>query len=469
MANKPQSFSKGQREEAKSILRREVLTWTLTGLALLGGIMGISLWKIKGRIENKMELLVAKQFEEPRIKEVVRQVAVDRAQQILTAEIQPEVSQFKDDVESELQEVTILVDKMRALEEESQLHRESVTRISSDIQVVGGQIDNANARLRIVETNLSKASVRLDTVNEGLEHFSTELKEVTDEQRFLSLANRARLFSLDAYLDLERLAATTNAFSKDAGQIVWALQRQMKSDRSTFLGEFLPIEQDGDYRYSGPFTSDEIAMMLQSGNIEGSANYSRKNDLLQLVPELYKKAFEEENLWVQNRITFALSSLTGETFYPWTIDKLSAWWSEHSHSYTNWPYSTYSKAMGELYSTHYENALKDFKAVLKHDSDADMSRAYAVACAAQAGFIEEAEALCGSWKTPDARWPMWAKAKLNLAKGEVTSATMEFVEIAKKYKGFPMKSFMKRGNDILSDVDWDLYEQELQKNPKITE
>ena len=51
------------------------------------------------------------------------------------------------------------------------------------------------------------------------EHFSTELEEVTDEQRFLSLANRARLFSLEAYLDLERLAATTNAFSKEVARL----------------------------------------------------------------------------------------------------------------------------------------------------------------------------------------------------------------------------------------------------------
>ncbi|MBW2168556.1 MAG: hypothetical protein JRG69_04705, partial [Deltaproteobacteria bacterium] len=75
MTGKPQTLSKGQREEVVKILRKQVVTWVLIVIAVLTGVTGLSLWGIKSRLEKKLEVLVAKQFEEPRIKAIVSDVA----------------------------------------------------------------------------------------------------------------------------------------------------------------------------------------------------------------------------------------------------------------------------------------------------------------------------------------------------------------------------------------------------------
>jgi len=95
MANRPQSLSKGQQDEVVSIVNRKLLTYFLTALAIIGGVLGVGLWQIKERLENKMESMIAEQFKEPRIHQTVSEAAATKAQDLLIKQIQPEVDAFK--------------------------------------------------------------------------------------------------------------------------------------------------------------------------------------------------------------------------------------------------------------------------------------------------------------------------------------------------------------------------------------
>ncbi|MGD0350951.1 MAG: hypothetical protein ABSB84_11670 [Verrucomicrobiota bacterium] len=134
MANKPQSLSQGQQTEVTKILRKQVLTWTLTCLALLAGIMGVSLWQIKARVERNMESLVAAQFEEPRIRQIVQDAAATQATNVMLHQIQPEVDRFKAEITNRLAELEILVAKTKVLEQQSQAHEKKIQDVLAALQ-----------------------------------------------------------------------------------------------------------------------------------------------------------------------------------------------------------------------------------------------------------------------------------------------------------------------------------------------
>src|ERR1035437_8035323 len=120
MANKPQTLSQGQKEEVVKVIRNQVLTWTLTALAILTAITGVGLWQIKGHVETKMEAMVASQFEDPKIHQIVEEAAAKRANQLMREQIQPEVDRFKTEITNRLSELDILVSKTKGLEKQSQ-------------------------------------------------------------------------------------------------------------------------------------------------------------------------------------------------------------------------------------------------------------------------------------------------------------------------------------------------------------
>ncbi len=98
MTGKPQNLSKGQQDDVIRILRKKLLAWVLICFTILAGLTGASLLGIMRRTEKKMEALVAKQFEVPRIQAVVSKVAAERASTLMTEQITPEVARFKTEV-----------------------------------------------------------------------------------------------------------------------------------------------------------------------------------------------------------------------------------------------------------------------------------------------------------------------------------------------------------------------------------
>jgi len=68
-----------------------------------------------------MENLIARQFEEPRIKSVVAKVAEEKAEKLLTEQINPEVKRFKDDIASQLIDLKSLVEDTKNLKSQRRM------------------------------------------------------------------------------------------------------------------------------------------------------------------------------------------------------------------------------------------------------------------------------------------------------------------------------------------------------------
>lgn len=64
MPGRPQSLTKGQREEVKKILSQKVGKWVSIVLFVLTPITGFSLWQIYEKINSNMERILAEQFED---------------------------------------------------------------------------------------------------------------------------------------------------------------------------------------------------------------------------------------------------------------------------------------------------------------------------------------------------------------------------------------------------------------------
>jgi hypothetical protein len=156
MAGKPQTFSKGQREEITSILRQQLLTGAVIFLTLLTGITGLSLWGIKRNLEKRLEALVAAQFDEPRVQEVVRKVASDQAKTLLTQQIEPQVAQFKANVSTQLSEMQKIVAETTELKKLSDDNAAKITSLLQSAQKSQRQAEEITSKLTGIQSDLLK-------------------------------------------------------------------------------------------------------------------------------------------------------------------------------------------------------------------------------------------------------------------------------------------------------------------------
>lgn len=134
MAGRHQTLSKGQKDEVVQILKKKLLFYVLTGGTIFVLITGLSLLSIMKRVENGMEKLVAKQFEEPRIKKLVRQVATERASTLMMEQITPEVNNFKKEVNNQLEKLYPLVAAIQELKVESQKSEQEIQTVLKGLE-----------------------------------------------------------------------------------------------------------------------------------------------------------------------------------------------------------------------------------------------------------------------------------------------------------------------------------------------
>lgn len=139
MAKKHQTFNKEHQAQVVKLLLRQMLNWVLTGLAIITGVTGVGLYQIKVSVEKRMETLVARQFEEPRIRDIVQEVAAKKATNILTAQIQPEVNRFKMEITQRLIELDSLVAKTKKLEEQSVSHERAIQEVLTSLNNTLGE------------------------------------------------------------------------------------------------------------------------------------------------------------------------------------------------------------------------------------------------------------------------------------------------------------------------------------------
>lgn len=176
MSNRPQSLSKGQQDEVVGIFHRKLLAYFLTALAIIGGVLGVGLWQIKDRLEQKMESMIAEQFQESRIRQTVTEVASTKAQDLLIKQIQPEVDAFKTDMAK------------KTAEAEEKL---------SDIQQ---SVVKASSSLSELETMSEFMMAVLAAENDDRKAFDKLEKWSNDEShRFRAEAKRAWSSILDAH------------------------------------------------------------------------------------------------------------------------------------------------------------------------------------------------------------------------------------------------------------------------------
>jgi type I site-specific restriction-modification system R (restriction) subunit len=98
MAAKNKTLTEEKKREIGQVVRKQISKWVFIVLSLLGPIAGVSLWEIYNHVQKKVENLVAQQFEEPRIKEIVENTAKNRASALMSEQINPEVIKFKGDM-----------------------------------------------------------------------------------------------------------------------------------------------------------------------------------------------------------------------------------------------------------------------------------------------------------------------------------------------------------------------------------
>ena len=161
MVGKPQTLSEGQKKEVSRFLWNKVLTVSLIVLALLTGITGLSLWGIKCRLEQKLETLVAQQFEEPRIQTVVSNVAETKAVVLLTEQILPEVEKFKREINKQLEEIRSAVATIETLKSRSDSNSEQIEKVLSSARSSQGEIEKFKNTISGLQSDLVK-------INRGL-------------------------------------------------------------------------------------------------------------------------------------------------------------------------------------------------------------------------------------------------------------------------------------------------------------
>lgn len=201
MTGKPQTLSRGQEDHVVEILRKKLLFWILTGFAILAGFTGLSLWGIMQRTQGHVEALVAKQFEEPNIQTLVREVASERSESLMSEQVGPEVKRFKSEIAQQLSNLTSLVERTRELEAKSQQHETSIQDVLTTLKT----------RLADVDTQLSDA-----------QEATLQLTEIGD---FMLLAIKAIGDDAVAFDELLAISLNpTNRFTIAARGIVLGIQ-----------------------------------------------------------------------------------------------------------------------------------------------------------------------------------------------------------------------------------------------------
>jgi len=84
--------------------------------------------KLYNRLEEKLETLVANQFEEPRIQSVVNSVATERAEALLLEQINPVVDKFMAEMTSKLQKIETIVASMQESKSQSDSNAKQIEK-----------------------------------------------------------------------------------------------------------------------------------------------------------------------------------------------------------------------------------------------------------------------------------------------------------------------------------------------------
>ena len=338
------------------------------------------------------------------------------------------------------------VAEIEAIKKEVQGHRDAIQMIVRD----------ANA----IRDEIKPIANSVEKLHEGTEEASRNLATLKEEQRLIAFVNRAEAFDKEAFQQLQKLASGTNEVSTLAQSMLSKVQRSLILDRAD-TSFIIPLEREGTTDYTGPFANDELAFRLLSSSPEGAINIVGNEKRRVFAARLVDIVHTSKDLWTINRAAKALKEMGCVDFYPWDTGPLDQWWSENKSSYTNWPYPLYEDGNAAFSGCRYREALDKLTQLLQIDAAADRSRAMAIACAIEINATNEIETLQSGFAQKDGRWDRWAKCRMLLETGTVHAATEAFADLAKDYPTFKDSAWIRKGNDVLRKLDWNVYEELL--------
>lgn len=432
-------------EQEKKLLRslwRRHWTFLFGGFSVLTVIsvitLGLSLkhaYKIgMSRVETNVISRIDAEFQQDRISQTVATVASNQAAAMLAANITPTIDSFRKETQTQLAEMSAQRDQVRAIATD-------VSEMRNNLSIATQKISSAIAPLQD-----SIISVRSD-------------------QEFLLLSTRAQAYDRNSYTQLIQYASGTGDYSVVAGAVLAAIAESIKYDWVSTHEQSKRVMM-GDISYSGPWTSDEIAEIVGEYGNRVVADMIRKVNNTHFLPSLIEMTREETNLLALNRIVRAISELTGKEWNPFALDPMYAWWEEHSHQYTNWPYETYKAGMTFMASAKYQDALSNFNAVIAIDESADKSRAMAAVAALEIGDVDTATNLIFQMHDQNGQWTKWVKAKAVLSTGDVDQATLELHSLATNYPVLRQSVWIDPGSHLYRNINWNLYNN-IDTNPPL--
>jgi ABC-type antimicrobial peptide transport system ATPase subunit len=94
-------------------VRKEIGKRVLSWLFILSLISGVGIWQAYSGATKKIEELLVNrisiEFEQPRIRSTVKEVAEGEAKKLMLAEIEPEVTKFKEETQASVEETRELI------------------------------------------------------------------------------------------------------------------------------------------------------------------------------------------------------------------------------------------------------------------------------------------------------------------------------------------------------------------------
>jgi hypothetical protein len=166
----PERLSAGQIRDAQGILGKQVLKWASAFGAVFAIAIGTSLYSLFVSVHSKTEShlikQVATQFEEPRIRQILEDVATNQAALVIQSQINPQVAEFREKLES----------KLSGFQEKITTDLAAITDIRNRIQ------DQASAISSITEES-AKAKDSIAALQKSImeaEETLREIKRITD-------------------------------------------------------------------------------------------------------------------------------------------------------------------------------------------------------------------------------------------------------------------------------------------------
>ena len=302
MVGKPQTFSKGQREELVTILRenlinmrKSLIKWIITILTILTCVTGLSLWGIKTRLENIVTQRIAKQFEEPYISDLMKQVAGGQAKSILEQQVIPEVETFKSEVGTKISDFDTYLKELRVKYEQD---------------------------YKLLSTELATLKKRNEIIKLG--DLGTQA------------ADRAALIELQRIEQESQDDSIKSAASAQIARIksFWIGVTRLKGQ------ELSKTRPDGTKEKSSDFSTAEIIHIMLSNpqwNLRALAAQALKNRKEKGVPEALLECIKNDpNLEV---VRDAVNSFSGVTGFKkpdvFSFEIIESWWNQNAKETNN--------------------------------------------------------------------------------------------------------------------------------------